>query len=110
LAVGIVFELDWLAQVLQKQEAQTGRTSGLTLDGWLSSNGSTGPVAGLFSGGTPPFHLVESNGNIAAFEVDGITRGPAVPEPSTWAMMLVGFVGLGYAGFRRARGALRLAA
>jgi hypothetical protein len=26
-----------------------------------------------------------------------------VPEPSTWAMMLIGFVGLGYAGFRKAR-------
>jgi len=25
----------------------------------------------------------------------------AVPEPSTWAMMLLGFVGLGYAGYRR---------
>ena len=25
----------------------------------------------------------------------------AVPEPSTWAMMLLGFVGLGYAAFRR---------
>jgi PEP-CTERM motif len=28
---------------------------------------------------------------------------PAVPEPSTWAMMLVGFVGLGFAGYRRTR-------
>ena len=28
---------------------------------------------------------------------------PAVPEPSTWAMMLLGFAGLGYAGYRRAR-------
>jgi phospholipase/lecithinase/hemolysin len=27
----------------------------------------------------------------------------AVPEPSTWAMMLLGFAGLGYAGYRRAR-------
>ena len=27
----------------------------------------------------------------------------AVPEPSTWAMMLLGFAGLGYAGFRKAR-------
>jgi fibro-slime domain-containing protein len=27
----------------------------------------------------------------------------AVPEPSTWAMMLVGFAGLGYAGFRSTR-------
>jgi hypothetical protein len=29
--------------------------------------------------------------------------GEAVPEPSTWAMMLLGFAGLGYVGYRRAR-------
>jgi PEP-CTERM motif len=29
--------------------------------------------------------------------------GTVVPEPSTWAMMLLGFAGLGFAGFRRAR-------
>jgi phospholipase/lecithinase/hemolysin len=27
----------------------------------------------------------------------------AAPEPSTWAMMLVGFAGLGFAGYRRSR-------
>ena len=26
-----------------------------------------------------------------------------IPEPSTWAMMLIGFMGLGYAGYRRAK-------
>jgi hypothetical protein len=26
-----------------------------------------------------------------------------VPEPSTWALMLLGFAGLGYVGFRKAR-------
>jgi PEP-CTERM motif len=26
---------------------------------------------------------------------------PAVPEPSTWAMMLFGFAGLAFAGYRR---------
>jgi hypothetical protein len=28
---------------------------------------------------------------------------PAVPEPSTWAMMFMGFAGLGVAGHRRAQ-------
>jgi PEP-CTERM motif len=30
-------------------------------------------------------------------------RGSPVPEPSTWAMMLLGFAGLSFAGYRRAR-------
>ena len=33
--------------------------------------------------------------------------GFLVPEPATWAMMLLGFVGLGYAGLRRARNEVR---
>jgi hypothetical protein len=28
---------------------------------------------------------------------------PTIPEPSTWAMMLSGFAGLGFTGYRRAR-------
>ena len=38
--------------------------------------------------------LVTTNGRVFA---------ATVPEPSTWAMMLLGFVGLGLAGYRRAR-------
>jgi hypothetical protein len=30
-----------------------------------------------------------------------------VPEPSTWAMMLLGFAGLGFVGYRQARKAGR---
>jgi len=45
------------------------------------------------------------------FAVDGVSAtglsGPrqlnGVPEPATWAMMLLGFAGIGYAAYRRAR-------
>jgi hypothetical protein len=33
---------------------------------------------------------------------------PPIPESSTWAMMIVGFAGLAYAGFRKARSARTL--
>jgi hypothetical protein len=33
----------------------------------------------------------------------GATVSGAVPEPSTWAMLLLGFAGLGYAGYRQAK-------
>jgi hypothetical protein len=33
----------------------------------------------------------------------GVAFAPAAPEPSTWAMMMIGFVGLGFAGRRRLR-------
>jgi hypothetical protein len=32
------------------------------------------------------------------------------PEPSTWAMLILGFAGLGFAGYRRSRGAASVAA
>lgn len=37
-----------------------------------------------------------------SFEIDNVAVG-SVPEPATWAMMALGFAGLGYAGFRRGR-------
>ena len=33
----------------------------------------------------------------------------AVPEPSTWAMMAIGFVGLGFAGYRASLNPRRVA-
>jgi hypothetical protein len=32
--------------------------------------------------------------------------GVATPEPSTWAMMTLGFAGLGFAGYRASRRAV----
>jgi PEP-CTERM motif len=42
---------------------------------------------------------------VASTSLPGI-RLLAVPEPSTWAMMLAGFAGLGFFGYRRARAAI----
>jgi hypothetical protein len=39
-----------------------------------------------------------------------VASPPPVPEPSTWAMMLIGFAGLGYAGYRTSRKSAALAA
>jgi hypothetical protein len=38
------------------------------------------------------------------------TGASTVPEPSTWAMMLLGFAGLGYVGYRTTRKAASIAA
>ena len=43
--------------------------------------------------------------DITGFSADGavsLSQSSAIPEPSTWAMMLLGFAGLGWAGYRRA--------
>jgi hypothetical protein len=42
---------------------------------------------------------------------DGLTVNSvaAVPEPSTWAMMILGFAGVGFMGYRRRNSALRVA-
>ena len=47
---------------------------------------------GPFESGSPPFALL-----------DDVSLTASVPEPSTWAMMALGFAGLGYAGYRRRR-------
>jgi hypothetical protein len=50
--------------------------------------------------------VIESNGPLTG-SITYIYTPPtltlAVPETSTWAMMLLGFAGLGYVGYRRAR-------
>jgi PEP-CTERM motif len=44
----------------------------------------------------------------ALFQLTSLTQVDAVPEPSTWAMMILGFCGLGFMAYRK-KGALRFA-
>lgn len=55
--------------------------------------GSTGDFDGLWGGGGGGGSFVSS----------------AVPEPSTWAMLLLGFAGLGFIGYRSSRKSAALA-
>jgi PEP-CTERM motif len=54
-------------------------------------------VGGDLSDFLPPGFLAPGE------EVVAVLPATPVPEPSTWAMMLLGFAGLGLAGYRRAR-------
>jgi hypothetical protein len=55
--------------------------------------------------GLDPFTSVTFSSPVQnAFEVDNISAGfiaPGVPEPSTWAMMVLGFMGVGFLAYRR---------
>jgi hypothetical protein len=46
--------------------------------------------------------LLANNGPNGAATITFFSA-PFIPEPSTWAMMLLGFAGLGFAGFRASR-------
>ncbi len=87
-----------------------------------SVGGNPGTIPYSFSGpftytlavgdsGSQSFQLLNSNiltGTNVQFlqvyaDVQTLTVSSAVPEPSTWAMMLIGFAGIGYMSVRRRR-------
>lgn len=64
-------------------------------------------VVGFFNEGTVGSPSWQATANSGAIFTTGPTSGGgqgAVPEPSTWAMLLLGFAGLGFAGYRKAKG------
>jgi PEP-CTERM motif len=94
-----------------------GKTNGLsiTVDGYTLTGGDLMSMAGLgvtadgsqtspssnqliTISGLGEFTSITFHSNLNSFEFSLPT---SVPEPSTWAMMALGFAGLGYAAFRR---------
>ena len=78
-------------------------------DGSLFSNDFN--LRSLFAGDTFATNLrgfgiagLGANGGVDLLETSG------VPEPSTWAMMLLGFAGLGFVGYRKAQKKAAIAA
>jgi PEP-CTERM motif len=80
----------------------------MTLDGpsvgWGTTADNSGPGVseGYNSSNPTDFFFFPNNrdGGEEAFQMEVAS----VPEPSTWAMMLMGFAGIGFSGYRRARG------
>jgi hypothetical protein len=80
-----------------------------------TSNHFAGPIDFTIAGVSVSDFVANSKGFIAVADVLGSkgtgdaggNMGTVVgtPEPSTWAMMLLGFAGLGFAGYRKTRSA-----
>jgi hypothetical protein len=80
------------------------------VSGTLLSNSATFDNATFASLGATPGTYTWTWGKGAHADSFTLQIGPAaVPEPSTWAMMLAGFVGLGFAAIRKGKREARLA-
>jgi hypothetical protein len=66
--------------------------------GFLFSGGGGSYLASLF---TDPVLTAGANSGDGSISITSLT--PAVPEPSTWAMMATGFAGIGWLALRRKR-------
>jgi hypothetical protein len=61
---------------------------------------STSPITYTLDNDMPSGHYIEfGTGTVTLY------GAYATPEPSTWAMLLLGFGGLGFAGYRKVKGA-----
>jgi hypothetical protein len=90
-------------------EASDAGSPGASWGAPESANETTAPgvtinsllqASSLLPGNSPASDFVADSDFQFAFSI----TGSPVPEPSTWAMMLIGFAGLGFAGYRTTRG------
>jgi hypothetical protein len=70
--------------------------------GWLPQTPSAVILTEGVGGPVSDIITLANNGPGGAATITFVSD-PIVPEPSTWAMMIIGFVGLGFAAYRTAR-------
>jgi len=56
---------------------------------------------GFLDSNSTQLHVLEQGTASADLFAEVTSRVPTVPEPSTWAMMMIGFAGLGWFAYRR---------
>ena len=123
LNVGSLYSLNFLiANELNPQDPAIPQTVSVSLNGGAAvpfvTTALTGPPywpvweqeALLFTATGGSESLMFSSTTTADVGLDGVGVS-AVPEPSTWAMMILGFFGIGFMAYRRKKNgpALRLA-
>jgi hypothetical protein len=107
---GILFQGTTDTNFLFNIFAPTGFSLGAgTHDAWASATDGGGFLLGSL-GFAGVCNNCVANGTLA-LSPDPRFLSAAVPEPSTWAMMILGFLGIGFMGYRRksAAGTFRLA-
>ncbi len=78
-------------------------TSGVSLLTDVVTTNPSGLAASLdpFTGVPGPYYLELSGNSEAPLAIGGTITTAAIPEPSTWALLGLGFVSLAFAGTRR---------
>ena len=107
--------------ILDKYTVLGGSTYTVTLSASVDLNegspscciATPGQIAKVTANLDPTVTIDPNSSDANAFSLQfspGFGPSAAVPEPSTWAMMLVGFAALGFAGYRASRRGLSKAA
>src|SRR6185295_10947725 len=68
-----------------------------------SLNIPTEPDLSLANAGVIVYYVGSNQVNLSLSQIPVVPVVPGVPEPSTWAMLLIGFAGIGFLTHRRRR-------
>ena len=72
----------------------------------LEGDSASASLYGIIDGFEPEYFQLDPGQTGGGFIGDSLPAPSSVPEPSTWAMMIVGFGGLGFACYRNRRRAV----